>query len=207
VIISPKKMTFATFIFIALSAFTVLAACQSVEDRYPRPKFLTSRDCEDLQHGVLAVTDLFISKSNGERDITLQVEVADEPSERKQGLMCRESIPSETGMLFTYDSDNSSGFWMYNTYTEIDILFIDSYGQVADMIKMSPCPRQTLYPKEEEEEEDDDWKIRCMSEAQAYVPAKSWRSTLELPAGWLSKQSLDNPVKSISKIDWSTPTN
>jgi len=207
VIISPKKMTFATFIFIALSAFTVLAACQSVEDRYPRPKFLTSRDCQDLQHGVLTVTDLFISKSNGERDITLQVEVADEPSERKQGLMCRESIPSETGMLFTYDSDNSSGFWMYNTYTEIDILFIDSYGQVADMIKMSPCPRQTLYPKEEEEEEDDDWKIRCMSEAQAYVPAKSWRSTLELPAGWLSKQSLDNPVKSISKIDWSTPTN
>ena len=200
-------MTFATFIFIALSAFTVLAACQSVEDRYPRPKFLTSRDCQDLQHGVLTVTDLFISKSNGERDITLQVEVADEPSERKQGLMCRESIPSETGMLFTYDSDNSSGFWMYNTYTEIDILFIDSYGQVADMIKMSPCPRQTLYPKEEEEEEDDDWKIRCMSEAQAYVPAKSWRSTLELPAGWLSKQSLDNPVKSISKIDWSTPTN
>ena len=197
-------MTFATFIFIALSAFTVLAACQSVEDRYPRPKFLTSRDCQDLQHGVLTVTDLFISKSNGERDITLQVEVADEPSERKQGLMCRESIPSETGMLFTYDSDNSSGFWMYNTYTEIDILFIDSYGQVADMIKMSPCPRQTLYPKEEE---DDDWKIRCMSEAQAYVPAKSWRSTLELPAGWLSKQSLDNPVKSISKIDWSTPTN
>jgi len=200
-------MAVATFIFIVLSTLTVLAACQSVEDRYPRPKFLTSRDCEDLQHGVLAVTDLFISKSNGERDITLQVEVADKPSERKQGLMCRESIPSETGMLFTYDSDNSSGFWMYNTYTEIDILFIDSYGQVADMIKMSPCPRQTLYPKEEEEEEDDDWKIRCMSEAQAYVPAKSWRSTLELPAGWLSKQSLDNPVKSISKIDWSTPTN
>ena len=200
-------MAVATFIFIVLSTLTVLAACQSVEDRYPRPKFLTSRDCQDLQHGVLTVTDLFISKSNGERDITLQVEVADKPSERKQGLMCRESIPSETGMLFTYDSDNSSGFWMYNTYTEIDILFIDSYGQVADMIKMSPCPRQTLYPKEEEEEEDDDWKIRCMSEAQAYVPAKSWRSTLELPAGWLSKQSLDNPVKSISKIDWSTPTN
>ena len=197
-------MAVATFIFIVLSTLTVLAACQSVEDRYPRPKFLTSRDCEDLQHGVLAVTDLFISKSNGERDITLQVEVADKPSERKQGLMCRESIPSETGMLFTYDSDNSSGFWMYNTYTAIDILFIDSYGQVADMIKMSPCPRQTLYP---EEEKDDDWKIRCMSEAQAYVPAKSWRSTLELPAGWLSEQSLDEPMKSISKIDWSTPTN
>ena len=195
-------MAVATFIFIVLSTLTVLAACQSVEDRYPRPKFLTSRDCEDLQHGVLAVTDLFISKSNGERDITLQVEVADKPSERKQGLMCRESIPSETGMLFTYDSDNSSGFWMYNTYTAIDILFIDSYGQVADMIKMSPCPRETI-----SHEDDDEWRKRCMAEAQAYVPSRSWRSTLELPAGWLSKQSLVDPVKSISKIVWSTPTN
>ena len=196
-------MTVATFICIALFTLTVLAACHSVEDRYPSPKFLNSKDCQDLQHGVLPVIDLFISKSNGEQDITLQVEVADEPSERKQGLMCRESIPSETGMLFTYDSDNSSGFWMYNTYTAIDILFVDSYGQVADMIKMSPCPRQTLHPVEGDEE----WKIRCMSEAQAYVPAKSWRSTLELPAGWLSEKSLDDPVKSISKIDWSNPTN
>ncbi len=195
-------MTVATFIFIALYAFTVLAACQSVEDRYPYPQFLTSRDCQGLPHGVLPITDLFISKSNGEGDITLQVEVADEPSERKQGLMCRESIPSGTGMLFTYDSDNSSGFWMYNTYAAIDILFIDSYGQVADMIKMSPCPRQTLYPLEGDEE----WKIRCMSEAQAYVPAKSWRSTLELPAGWLYEKYLHDPVKSISKIYWTTPT-
>ena len=197
-------MAVATLISIALSVLVFFSACQWVENGYPPPTFIASRDCEDLNREVLAVTDLFISKSNGERDITLQVEVADEPSERKQGLMCRESIPSGTGMLFTYKSDRSSGFWMYNTYTAIDILFIDSYGQVADMIKMSPCPRQTLYP---EEEKDDDWKIRCMSEAQAYVPAKSWRSTLELPSGWLSEQSLDDPMKSISKIDWSTPTN
>ena len=196
-------MAVATLISIALSTLVFFSACQWVENGYPAPTFIASRDCEDLNREVLAVTDLFISKSNGERDITLQVEVADEPSERKQGLMCRESIPSGTGMLFTYNSDHSSGFWMYNTYTAIDILFIDSYGQVADMIKMSPCPRQTLYP----EEEDDEWKIRCMSEAQAYIPAKSWRSTLELPAGWLSEKSLDDPVKSISKIDWSTPTN
>ena len=202
-IISPDKIAVATLISIALSSLVFFSACQWVENGYPDPTFIASRDCEDLNREVLAVTDLFISKSNGERDITLQVEVADEPSERKQGLMCRESIPSGTGMLFTYNSDRSSGFWMYNTYTAIDILFVDSYGQVADMIKMSPCPRQTLHPVEGDEE----WKIRCMSEAQAYVPAKSWRSTLELPAGWLSEKSLDDPVKSISKIDWSNPTN
>jgi hypothetical protein len=75
------------------------------------------------------------------------------------------------------------------------------------MIKMSPCPRETIYHEEEEEEDDDEWRKRCMAEAQAYVPSRSWRSTLELPAGWLSKQSLDDPVKSIAKIVWSTPTN
>ena len=201
-IISPDKMAVATLISIALSALVFFPACQWVENGYPDPTFIASRDCEDLNREVLAVTDLFISKSNGERDITLQVEVADEPSERKQGLMCRESIPSGTGMLFTYNSDRSSGFWMYNTYTSIDILFIDSSGQIADMIKMSPCPRETIY-----HEEDDEWRKRCMAEAQAYVPSRSWRSTLELPAGWLSKQSLDDPVNSISKIVWSTQTN
>tara|TARA_B100001146_G_scaffold21491_1_gene16432 strand:+ start:469 stop:1077 length:609 start_codon:yes stop_codon:yes gene_type:complete len=202
VIISPDKIGVATLISIALSALVFFSACQWVENGYPPPTFIASRDCEDLNREVLTVTDLFISKSNGERDITLQVEVADEPSKRKQGLMCRESIPSGTGMLFTYNSDRSSGFWMYNTYTSIDILFIDSSGQVADMIKMSPCPRETIY-----HEDDDEWRKRCMAEAQAYVPSRSWRSTLELPAGWLSKQSLDDPVKSISKIVWSTPTN
>ena len=90
-------MAVATLISIALSALVFFPACQWVENGYPDPTFIASRDCEDLNREVLAVTDLFISKSNGERDITLQVEVADEPSERKQGLMCRESIPSGTG--------------------------------------------------------------------------------------------------------------
>ena len=176
---------------IAAVAFFAFAACGS---EYPEPVFIESPDCEDLNHGVLPVTNLTLSIDG--RDIPVQVEVANNSTERTQGLMCRESIAAGTGMLFTYTSDRNSGFWMFNTYAEIDIIFVDSSGRVVDKLTMSPCSRES------EDESDDQWKVRCANEATDYVPKASWRHVLELPAGWLADENIGDSIIREMNVEW-----
>jgi uncharacterized membrane protein (UPF0127 family) len=89
-------------------------------------------------------------------------------------------------MLFTYAADRNTGFWMYNTYVPIEILYIDHSGDVVDKITMSPCLRETA--------SDDEWIAKCAAESAAYVPGGSWRYTLELPVGWLAAQGADDSM-------------
>ena len=152
----PSATTaFAVSTGAVLVAFVIAAGCQSTIN-YPTPIFVVGPDCDDRQYEMLPLTNLTLS--TGQDDITLQVEVADESSERTQGLMCRTVISSGTGMLFTHNTVRSDGFWMYNTYAPIDILYLDQFGAIVDMINMSPCPRDS-------DENDEQWRIRCASEA------------------------------------------
>jgi uncharacterized membrane protein (UPF0127 family) len=185
-------------IIVAIRAFAVTTAVMlafvACSSGYPQPVFIESPDCAELTHGVLPVTNLTLSIDG--RDIPVQVEVANNSSKRTQGLMCRESITAGTGMLFTYTSDRTNGFWMFNTYTGIDIIFIDKSGGVADQLTMSPCPRES------EEENDDQWKVRCGQEAINYIPEASWRYVLELPNDWLADQNIGDSIVREMNVNW-----
>ena len=66
------------------------------------------------------------------------VEVADEPEERQRGLMYRESLPEDEGMLFVYDRERPLSFWMKNTVIPLDIAFLDASGRIVDIQSMEP---------------------------------------------------------------------
>ena len=72
-------------------------------------------------------------------DALLHVDIADEPEERRRGLMGIESLPTDEGMAFVFEEPVDSTFWMKDTLIPLSIAFVDEDGRVIDVLDMEPC--------------------------------------------------------------------
>ncbi len=72
-------------------------------------------------------------------DISVSVEVADNPVTRAKGLMGRNELGDGDGMLFVFDKQDIYPFWMLNTTIPLDAIYMDSNGTVVDILQMQPC--------------------------------------------------------------------
>ena len=61
------------------------------------------------------------------------VEIADDEMERQRGLMHREPLADDRGMLFQFPDVAERGFWMHNTPSSLDIIYIDPYGRIVSI--------------------------------------------------------------------------
>ncbi len=61
------------------------------------------------------------------------VEIADDEEERQKGLMFRESLGADRGMLFDFGRPVPGSFWMKNTMVPLDIIFIGEDGRVRNV--------------------------------------------------------------------------
>ena len=89
---------------------------------------------------------LVAETSSGERSFT--IEVADDLSERSRGLMFRETMADDHGMLFVFEQTQEVGFWMKDTPMPLDLVFIAQDGRVRGVLPGEPFSEALISPGE-----------------------------------------------------------
>jgi len=100
------------------------------------------------------------------RFFQITAEVADTPALRTRGLMGRQSLAPNHGMLFIFEQPQQQCFWMRNTPLPLSIAFLDDEGRISSMADMQPLSEAT----------------HC-----SHVPV---RYALEMEQGWFRKRGI-----------------
>lgn len=84
------------------------------------------------KHGELS----FVSTA-GEQRTTIDIEIADDLYKIAQGLMFRDSLAENQGMLFIFADEDYRMFWMKNTSIPLDMIFISAAREIVDIHKFT----------------------------------------------------------------------
>jgi uncharacterized membrane protein (UPF0127 family) len=100
----------------------------------------------------ILVMGCIASDTENERDVVcvrgkcFDVEVVSTPQDRNRGLMFRENLAKDEGMLFVFGVEGDYHFWMKNTLIPLDIIWIDQDHEIVYIsrntqpCKADPCP-------------------------------------------------------------------
>ena len=135
------RRTVSGLIVIAAATATV-AACNEADDaaqRAPSSVLDAEQAGQDADGtprpgngGVVRTTGLDVG------GVAVTAEIADTPALRERGLMDRDSLPENHGMLFVYPDERDLSFWMRNTPLALDIAFLDRTGTIINIETMQP---------------------------------------------------------------------
>lgn len=100
-------------------------------------------------------------------DSRLEVEAAVTKLEMKTGLMHRETLPDDKGMLFIYPKPAKLRFWMKDTSIPLDIGYFDRFGKLREIHHLQP------------------YDLDPISAKKANI-----QYALEVPNGWFKKEKL-----------------
>lgn len=136
-----------------------------------------------LPEGALGPLQTVEAVLNG---VPVTIEVAITPAEQQQGLMYRESMPENHGMLFVYEEPRYLSFWMKNTLIPLDIAYIRKDMTIGNIETMEPH-RGPFTPK-------------------GYPSRYPSMYALEMNAGWFAENGfaagdgVELPVDDIQKL-------
>jgi len=74
------------------------------------------------------------------------IEVADTDDKRQQGLMNRDKLAVDHGMIFIFDAAGYYSFWMKNTKIPLDLVYLDAAGKVVDIFLLKPNDETSVSP-------------------------------------------------------------
>ncbi len=80
----------------------------------------------------------------GNQGFILSVEVASTESQRSMGLMYRDNLDLNRGMLFVFEYPAIQRVWMKNTLIPLDVLFVSAKGEIVSIHKgLQPCVKKS----------------------------------------------------------------
>jgi len=83
---------------------------------------------------------------SGERMHTFEAEVAATDRQRARGLMFREEMAADRGMLFIFEGEGERYFWMKNTPLPLDIVYIGEAGQIVSIAENTTPFSEAVIP-------------------------------------------------------------
>jgi uncharacterized protein len=91
---------------------------------------------------IASITGFAASDSQSDSTVTIAtrnarhsftVEIARTPAQMERGLMFRDRLAPDRGMLFLYETEQPVSFWMKNTLIPLDLIFADSSGRILQI--------------------------------------------------------------------------
>jgi uncharacterized membrane protein (UPF0127 family) len=131
----PKKKQSKTFqitgIVLIVGLFLYLAFAnlfnQNKNEKTTVKSYTTIDFVKNGELTFLTSDDKYISK--------IDIEIAEDDNARTQGLMYREKMKQNRGMLFIFPYESMQSFWMKNTIIPLDIIFVDSNNKIVTIRK------------------------------------------------------------------------
>lgn len=91
--------------------------------------------------GSPAVTEIGLTQVTLPNGVKINAETMRSNLELMRGLMFRESLPPDRGMLFTHPTEDAFRYWMYQTKIPLDIVWMDRDHRIVEMsLDTPPCP-------------------------------------------------------------------
>lgn len=89
--------------------------------------------------------DIVVIRTSG-GSYRFNVELAVTEEERAKGLMFRQELDPDAGMLFLYNQDQAVTFWMKDTPLPLDMIFIASDGKITQIVRHAEPYSENLIP-------------------------------------------------------------
>ena len=115
------------------------------------------------------------------KDVCVRAEIADTPDNREKGLMFRQELAEDQGMLFIFGEEGRHGFWMKNVNFLLDIIWMDKDKRIVDIKpNLKPC-QEVCEPFDGGHRE---------KSCESYFPREKAFYVLEAKAGFTDKHKI-----------------
>jgi len=125
------------FLLVLLAIFVLLIIFYLIKEFW----FQNKKPLAPGQKNKLAIVD----GESGQLKAEFLVELAQTAKQRQVGLMFRQHLEENSGMLFIFEQEKVHKFWMKDTYIPLDMIFINTDGEIVGIVENAQP--QTLTPR------------------------------------------------------------